>query len=1159
MPLLSLHMLGTFQVFLNDAPLTDFHSNKVRALLAFLVVEADRPHERELLAGMLWPEDAPDQALTKLRQALHRLGQALEPLSGNAPLHTTRQAVQFNRALDYRLDVTEFMGMLALTELHRHRMLATCRRCIDLLRQAVSLYRGDFLAGFAGGESLQFEEWLLTWRERLRERYTIALAQLTLHHELRGEYEAAIGLMRRRLELEPWREEVHRHLMELLAYSGQRSAALAQFERCRKALATELATTPAPETLTLYRQIQTGDLPALPRRPGSLPAYVSSATPLVGREAELAQIADLLANPDDRLVTLVGPGGSGKTRLALAIAANESWSFADGVAFVYLAGVAAGDDPASEIARQCGGPAEHYGAPEQQLIAHMREREQLVVLDNFEQLVEQAGLLARLVRAAPRITLLVTSREPLHLEAERVLRVDGLAAPPQAALHSTGQQQEFEQSYALADYPATRLFLEAAQRARHDFSPDSAEQQAIIHICRLVEGMPLGIHLAAAQISHRPPSVIAAAIEQDLDTLVSPMRDTEMRHRSLRAVFDQSWQLLSPAEQHTLAYCALFRGGFDTTAALVICGGQAAPEKQPAQRCPILESLVDKSLVRHTESGRFDLHDLIRRFAAEDLERSGSIAAARARHSAFYLGLVASHADDFNGPDVRRAVTMLTADIDNIRAAWQCAIEYNDLQQLEAAARTLSDFYSLSGLYAEGAAAFGAAAERARSTASAEAARARFLIEHAHMLYPRGDYQPLIEAATEAIQVAHAAQLPLLEAAALVEWGKALWRKGDQQGASEQLQQAITLIQQSAVSDRAGLRLWSDALYYLGLSAWNQGALIKARAHYTEALGYARAIGYRYGEGDALNNLSLVALFQGAYGEAADEALQALDVYRAGGNRAGEGLGLISLGLAHMYRYRYAEAQAAYEQSLVIHKQIGDLHNTSIGHILLGMLATRMGDYAAAGHSLETGLALSRETEHRWGMSMALGYIGLLKHLIGEQTAGLEACRAALLLTEQIRDPVIAAYSYTHTGHILFALGDPAGAANAYTHALELRRVVGQQHLTVEPLAGLARVALSQEDAQQALILAEQILQLIELYTLQGAEEPFRIYLACYKALVAAGDARADDVLNNAYQALQKHITQLPNERIAHMFERVSAHRALVEQWQARFYHEGHE
>jgi DNA-binding SARP family transcriptional activator len=370
---LQLSLLGKLQISRDGAPVTGFVSAKAQALLVYLAVTA-RPHDRQALAALLWGDMPQTEARANLRSALSNLRKLLEPY-----LLISRDEAAFNQASSYWLDVAAFEAALVqpTSPVQGEPVPLSWEVHSQALRQAIELYQGDFLEGFAVREALAFEEWLLSRRERLRQLAVQALHTLALEHTARGEYAAGIDYTTRLLALEPWREEAHRQLMILLARSDQRSAALAQYELCCRILAAELGVEPLPETTTLYERLKAAGA----ARPHNLPPQ---ATPFVGRQAERAHIDGQLEQPTCRLLTLVGSGGIGKTRLALQTAAGKLTAFQDGVFFIPLAGVNAAELLVSSIAEALQLPI--YGAedPKAQLLNYLRPKEMLLVLDNFE-------------------------------------------------------------------------------------------------------------------------------------------------------------------------------------------------------------------------------------------------------------------------------------------------------------------------------------------------------------------------------------------------------------------------------------------------------------------------------------------------------------------------------------------------------------------------------------------------------------------------------------------------------------------------------------------------------------------------------------------------------------------------------------------------------
>jgi len=701
---LSLFLLGPFQVTLAEEPVTSFKSDKVQALLAYLAVEADRPHRRDSLAGLLWP-DWPDRvARTNLRNALANLRTAIGDRHATSPfLLITRETIQFNTASDYWLDVVAFSALVEADQ-------PTVRQ----LEEAVAVYRGSFLEGFFLKDGPAFEDWSLIVRERLQRQALAALRRLAGTFEQRGEYERARDYAWRQVEMEPWQEQAHRQLMRLLALSGQRGAALAQYETCRDLLAEELGVEPAAETTVLYEQIRDGTLegpvpspPRPPMPPHNLPA---SLTPFVGRETELAEIQDRLRDPACRLLTLVGPGGSGKTRLALEaagefISGDQVDRFSNGVYFVPLPPLRSAESIVPAVAQvlnlplytDAGTTAEVE--PQQQLLNYLRSKDMLIILDNFEHLLEGAGLVTDILKTAPEIKILATSRARLNVQGEHPFVVPGMDYPARIP----GPEAERGEPKDIARYSAIGLFLQGVRQVQPGFEPAADDLADIAHICHLVQGMPLGILLAAAWIEMLTPARIASEIEQSLDFLESGWRDAPERQRSLRAVFDHSWNLLTEREREVFQGLSVFHGGFTRQAAEQVADASLHE----------LKALMDKSFLQLMPSGRYEMHELLRQYAAQKLEGSPGVRkAVHERHSAYYTDVLQQWQADQKGRQQPAPLAWMEADSENIRAAWDWAVEQEQVERLDRAMEDLAWFYHDCGRYQEGEAAVRAAADR---------------------------------------------------------------------------------------------------------------------------------------------------------------------------------------------------------------------------------------------------------------------------------------------------------------------------------------------------------------------------------------------------------------------------------------------------------------
>ena len=598
---LSLSFFGSFLVSLDGRPVHGFESGKVRALLAYLAVESDRPHSRDALAGLLWPNQPELAAHASLSQALANLRRAIGDSAARPPfLKITRDSIQFNTESDHTLDVAEFLGRLTAWKLHVHRRAETCKLCADRLQAAADLYRGNFLEEFFLRGNERFEDWLLLKRERLRRLALEALYHLSDYYERCGNHEQAYQYAARQIEIDAWREQAYRQAMQALALSGQRNAALALYESVRQILSRELGVEPTTETAALYEQIKAGVLPVGPPSLGlphdGLPTF---GTSFIGREAELRLVIDCLENPKCRLVTLTGPGGIGKTRLALEAAVQCAESYSAGVSFVSANLLISNTVLVTAIANALriafSDPADHAA----QLLTYLRDKDMLLIIDGLEGLLSAAGLLATISQQAPRVVVLVTSRQRLGLQEEWVLDVQGLPCPRDTSLD------------ALETYGAVSLFVQCARMVRARFSLSVHNAPYVTRICQLVEGTPLAIELAAARLSAFSCKDIAYEIERDLDFLAIEQHDATLPHRSMTAVFDRSWDMLSSRERSALQQLSVFRSGFSKEEA-----GQTA-----GVSVPVLTSLVDKSLVRKSAAGRYEMHELIRRYSVERLQK----------------------------------------------------------------------------------------------------------------------------------------------------------------------------------------------------------------------------------------------------------------------------------------------------------------------------------------------------------------------------------------------------------------------------------------------------------------------------------------------------------------------------------------------------------
>ncbi|MEJ2735533.1 MAG: BTAD domain-containing putative transcriptional regulator [Anaerolineae bacterium] len=501
----------------HDGKPVELDTRKTVALVAYLAMAGQSPggetHSREALATLLWPEVEPQRARANLRRSLSVLRKGI----GGEWLIADRETIGTHPEVGIWLDVAHFRCLLNSPQTHSHPEAETCPDCLEALAEAVDLYQGDFLEGFSLRDSATFDEWQFFQTESLRLELAAALERLVHGHSAQGAYEQAIPNGRRWVALDPLHEPAHRQLMQLYALAGQRAAALRQYTECARILEAELGLPPAEETTSLYEQIRTSPaIGAEPVRPARRPRHnlPAQTTPFVGREAELEAIRARLREPGCRLLTLVGPGGVGKTRLALEAASSlihqtEQDGFADGVYLVRMAPLESAEALVTAVARALGfsfyGDAGGGAGPDrkQQLLDYLGQKRLLLLMDNFEHLLEGVELVTAMLAAAPDVKVLATSRARLGLQGEHLCTLTGMQVPDMVSL------VEVEMPGEAIAYSAVKLFMQTAQRVDPGFAPQPKEFMTIAHICHLVEGMPLGILLAAAWVDMLSPLEIA--------------------------------------------------------------------------------------------------------------------------------------------------------------------------------------------------------------------------------------------------------------------------------------------------------------------------------------------------------------------------------------------------------------------------------------------------------------------------------------------------------------------------------------------------------------------------------------------------------------------------------------------------------------------------
>ena len=1102
---LEIHLLGGLQIRHNNQPVTELVSRKAEALLAYLACN-QRPYPRDVLADFLWAERSQTGAAGNLRVLLNSLRNTVNPF-----VLITRHTVAINLQSDLWVDTLAFERLLADFGYSSQAKGELPVRITEQIEQALTLYRGEFLTGFFIRDAPEFEVWARIERERLHILAINAVQALSLHYLTTRQYALGSNAVERWLHWDLLNEEAHRTLMLLLAQDGHRLAALQHYERIVDLFQHELGTDPSLETEALYHQILDDAIAPVPREslvlnvplspdiPNNLEAALS---PIVGRERELVQILDRLQQPPCRLLTLVGIGGVGKTRLALEAALHLSQLdasqslFADGIFWVRLEHVETDALLLSAIAQAVQYSFQGVAEPAKQLLEFLRHRRLLLILDNVEQLVGQGDLLLQILQSAPGVKLLVTSREWLNFQGEWLVEVNGLPYP------LTFDQETW------SSYPAAQLFVQCATAMVADFDPQ-AQQTDIIQICGIIEGLPLGIQLAAASVRTFTCAQIVAAIQHNLDFLSSTMRNLPVRHRSLRAIFEHSWLLLSAVEKHAFQQLAIFAGGFTAKAAAEVA-------EIPAT---VLQNLIDKSLVhvqaseeimaRDTAELRYGMHPVLHQYAAEKLAAAWEAESKLAsKHARYYSQLVASQASLLPTAQAAQAITLIGWEIENVRKSWQTAVTWRLLPILRLYLPTLVQYYRLRGLFQEGQALIAAALDtmgRDNEDAQQVNTAAPLLLGHlfayqAELLNDSGHYEEASIAANSALRLPQTRQDAIGQALSYLQWGIALYQQADYAASDRKLLQALQIATEAKATQ------------------------IQADVH----LSIARN-----------------RFYQGNYAEGQIRHEQAIAIYRANGDLVNELAAYNSLARLSLFAGDYAKAQLYYERCLHEYRLIGN--RPAIGLTLnnLGALANQLGNYPAAQKYFEESLLLRRMVGGRQSEALILANLALTCHQSHNNEQAVVYGQQALKLSIELGERDTEAYARLCLGHALAALGHWEEAIATYQRCLAGRRQAGQHTQALEPLAGLAQIALTRGNLVQAKAYTDDITPHLGPQTYAGIVELIRVYLTCYRVLYALQDPQAVSVLELGYSILQARADKINDEKLRRGYLQIAAHAEL--------------
>jgi predicted ATPase len=788
-------------------------------------------------------------------------------------------------------------------------------------------------------------------------------------------------------------------------------------------------------------------------------------TPFVGREAELEELDRLLSDPDVRLVTVLGVGGMGKTRLALEAAARQLDRYPDGVYFVSLAPLRTVEAIVPTVADALG--VKFYGAesgtavaPRQQLLDYLRQKNTLLLFDNYEHLLTDqtvggVELVSDVLQVAPNVSILATSRASLNVQEEHLYRIGGMKFP------------DWETPEDVLDYSAVKLFMQSARRIRPNFALQADDLKYISRICRLVQGMPLGILLAAAWVEMLSPEEIARELVDQqgpsLDFLATDLRNVPERQRSMRAVFGYTWNLLTERERGVMEALSVFRGRFTRAAAQEVTGALLRA----------LMALVNRSLLRRAATGRYEVHELLRQYAAEKLALSGTNGAnMRDRHAVYYVAALERWGEELRGPRQLAAIEEIRADVDNARAAWDWAIEGDpervlgrmQVERLDRALDGLCEFYEWNSHYEEGEAVCRKAADRLGEVAP-----------HAADGIPSADVEtPEAEAAlahgkTPADGVASSNRLRVL-ARALVWQGHFGSGLGRREAAIRCYERALAALDRAELSDPAYDVRRERAFVLREMSARVQFAdLERARQLAERSLEYCRALGDRREMAGSLFALGRALRGQDDLVEAQRLFEKSLSLRRVLGDRQGM-LGPLqwySYTLANLGRIKEAERMA--REAVAIAQQVGGPILVRWANYSLGFALRYAGRFAEARSLMEKSLASFREWGHRTAEAWGLWSLGLTAKHLGAYEKARVATEAALTRSQESGLRSQAANCAVELGRLALAEGAYGAAQEWLLQSIAIyHEARGMRWRASEAPAALAYVARGLGQSAQA-------------------------------------------------------------------------------------------